>query len=82
MIYRIHFMFLGKIFLQMFVVFDRYVLQYVSVQGQNIIWASLWENQSSGGSDQVPHKPGCTTKQDGERLEISYLGSRRIVLSV
>ena len=33
-----------------------------------------------GASDQVPHKPGCTTTEDGLRLEISNLGSRGIVL--
>ena len=35
-----------------------------------------------GVSDQVPHKPGCTATEDGQRLEISDLGSRWIVLSV
>ena len=35
-----------------------------------------------GVSDQVPHKPGFTTTQDGQRLEISYIGSREIVLSM
>ena len=35
-----------------------------------------------GVSDQVPHKPGCADTEDGERLEISDLGSRGIVLSV
>ena len=29
-----------------------------------------------GVSDQVSHKPGSTTTQDGYRLEISYLESR------
>ena len=29
-----------------------------------------------GASDQVRHKPGCTTTEDGWRLEISDLGSR------
>ena len=33
-------------------------------------------------SDQVKHKPDCTAKEDGYRLEISYLGSRGIVLSM
>ena len=33
-------------------------------------------------SDQVRHKPGCTTTEDGKRLEISDLGSRGIVLSI
>ena len=32
-------------------------------------------------SDQVPHKPGCTATEDGQRLEISDLGSRGIILS-
>ena len=30
--------------------------------------------------DLVRHKPGCTIKEDGSRCEISYLGSRGIVL--
>ena len=33
-------------------------------------------------SNQVRHKPGCATTDDGWRLEISDLGSRRIVLSM
>ena len=35
--------------------------------------------QVFGVSDQVPHRPGCTTTQDGWRLEISDLESRGIV---
>ena len=35
-----------------------------------------------GVSDQVRHKYGCTATEDGYRLEISDLGSRRNVLSV
>ena len=35
-----------------------------------------------GVFDQVRHKPGCTVIEDGQRLEISDLGSRGIVLSV
>ena len=35
-----------------------------------------------GVSDQVIHKPGCTVTEDGKKLEISYLGSGGIVLSV
>ena len=38
------------------------------------------ENQSSRVFDQVWHKLGCAVKEDGERLEISDLGSRGIVL--
>ena len=30
--------------------------------------------------DQVRHKPGCTTSEDGQRLEISDVGSRGIIL--
>ena len=30
----------------------------------------------------VRHNPGCTAKEDGQRLEISDLGSRGILLSV
>ena len=33
-------------------------------------------------SDQVRHKPGCTATQDGYKLEISDLESRRLVLSM
>ena len=35
-----------------------------------------------GVSDHVRHKPGCTTTEDGKRLEISDLGSRGIVLYI
>ena len=35
-----------------------------------------------GVSDQVPHKPGCTATEDGQRLQILDLGSRGIVLFV
>ena len=33
-------------------------------------------------SDLVPHKPGCTSTEDDWRLEILYLESRWIVLSM
>ena len=33
-------------------------------------------------SDLVLQKPGCTATEDGQRLEISDLGSRGIVLSM
>ena len=32
-------------------------------------------------SDQVQHKPGSATTEDGSKLKISDLGSREIVLS-
>ena len=35
-----------------------------------------------GISDQVQHKPDCTATDDGERLEISDLDRRGIVLSM
>ena len=35
-----------------------------------------------GGSDPVGHKPGCTATEDGQRPEISDLGSRESVLSM
>ena len=35
-----------------------------------------------GVSDQVRHKPGCTTTEDGKRLEISDLDRRGILLSM
>ena len=35
-----------------------------------------------GVSDQVRYKPGLTATEDGQRLEISDLGSRAIVLSM
>ena len=40
------------------------------------------EKSNNLGSDQVRHKPGCTVTEDGQRLEISDLESRGIVLSV
>ena len=33
-------------------------------------------------SEQVWHKSGCTVTEDSQKHEISYLGSRGIVLSV
>ena len=35
-----------------------------------------------GVSDQVRHKPSCTTTEDSKKLEILVLGRRGIVLSV
>ena len=35
-----------------------------------------------GDSDQVQHKPSCTTIEDDKRLVISDLGSSGIVLSM
>ena len=43
---------------------------------------SSLENLSSGLPDQVRHKPGCTTSDNGLRLEILDLGSRVIALSM
>ena len=35
-----------------------------------------------GVSDQVLHEPDCTTTENGYRIEISDLESRRILLSM
>ena len=35
-----------------------------------------------GVSDQVQHKPGCTTTENSKRLEFSDLGSRGVVLCI
>ena len=35
-----------------------------------------------GVSDLIQHKPGCAVTEDGQRLEISDLKSRGIVVSV
>ena len=43
---------------------------------------SLVRKPVFGVSDLVRHKPGCTTTEDGLRLEISYIRSRGIVLYV
>ena len=40
------------------------------------------EKTNNLGSDQVRHKPRCTSTEDGSRLEILDLESRGIVLSV
>ena len=45
-------------------------------------WSLVVRKPVFGVSDQVRHKPGCTATEDGQRLEISDLGSRGIVLSV
>ena len=47
-----------------------------------IIMSLVLRKPVFGVSDQVRHKPGCTATEDGEKLEISDLGSRGIVLSV
>ena len=49
------------------------------------IWdisASSWENVSSGVSDQVRHKPTCSTTKTSQSLEISAIESRDIILSM
>ena len=46
-----------------------------------IIYEPRCEKTNALVSDQVPHKPGCTATEDGQRLEILDLESRGIVLS-
>ena len=40
------------------------------------------EKTNNLGSDLVWHKPGCTVTEEGQKLEISDLGRRGIILSV
>ena len=47
-----------------------------------VIFEPEHEKTNNLGSDQVPHKPGCTVTEDDKRLQISDLESRGIVLSV
>ena len=54
-------------------------IQMLSLQGHMSL---VVRKPVFGVSDQVRHKPGCTTTEDGQRLEILDLGSRGIVLSV
>ena len=42
--------------------------------------SSMAKKQIFGVSDQVRHKPGCITTEDGYELDILDLGSRGIVL--
>ena len=46
------------------------------------VFEPVCEKTNNLGSDQVLHKPGCTVKEDGLRLEILDIESREIVLSV
>ena len=39
------------------------------------------EKTNNWGSDQVQHKPACTVTEADQKLEISDLGRRGIVLS-
>ena len=45
------------------------------------IWASPWENVSSGVLEQARHKPACAATEASWSLEISAIESRDIILS-
>ena len=45
------------------------------------IWATTWQNMSSGVSDLARHKPACAATETRESLEISAIESRDIILS-
>ena len=55
---------------------------FILVQTYQVYMSRIVKKSVFGVLDQVPHKPGCAATEDGERLEISDLGSRGIVLSV
>ena len=57
-----------------------YVLEETGVSGKNI-WASSWENLSSGVSDQVGLKLACSTTKASMRLEILVKETGDITLS-
>ena len=46
------------------------------------LYEPVREKTNNLGSDQVRHKPGCTVKEDSQRLEILDFESRGIALSV
>ena len=45
------------------------------------MWATPWENVSSGVSDQPGHKPACAATEASLSLEISAIESWDIILS-
>ena len=45
-----------------------------------LLYKPMGEKTNKVGSDQVQHKPSCTVTEDGKRLEILDLESRRTVL--
>ena len=46
------------------------------------IYEPRFEKTGLRVSNQIQHKLGCTNTEDGQRLEISYIGSKGIVLFV
>ena len=56
--------------------------QYEILPNDRIIFEPHHEKTSNAVSEQVQHKPSCTSKGDGKRLETLVSESRGIVLSV
>ena len=46
------------------------------------VYAPMPKEPRRGNSNQLRHKPGYSASDDGERLELSDLGSRGVVLYV
>ena len=61
-----------------------FCLAVTKMIADNFIMSHVVRKPVFGVSNQVRHKPGCSTTEDGLRLEISDLGStcRGIVLSM
>ena len=56
---------------------------FISAKNRNLIQKEpCCEKTNNVVSEQVRHKPSCTSREDGRRLEILDLESRGIVLSV
>ena len=63
--------------------YSREILLYIAWAGLcNILHELVMRKPVLGVSDQVRHKLGCTAIVDGQRLEISDLDRRGIVLSM
>ena len=62
----------------------RYCFCFIATININIeiVFEYVREKTNNLGSDQDRHKPGCTVKEDGKRLEILDLERRGIVQSV
>ena len=52
----------------------------ITVDHGKVLTEPRCEKTDLGVSDLVRHKPACTVSEDGEKIEISDLGRREIVL--
>ena len=58
------------------ITYNSFNLQLIRMTDSNKYMSFVSRNPIFGVSDQVRHKPGCTATDNGQRLEISDLGSR------